>query len=68
MAAIFGMALLTGILYFTHHFYLDLSTLINLKLLLFVFAFIIVMGIIISVIATLFALNKYLRMKLDDLY
>jgi len=67
-AAIFGMALLLGILYFTHHFYLDLSTLINIQLLLFVFAFIIVMGIIISVIATLFALNKYLRMKLDDLY
>lgn len=67
-SAVFGMAFFLGILYFTHHFYLDLSTLISIQLLLSIFAFIVVMGIVISVVATIFALNKYLRMKLDDLY
>ena len=31
-------------------------------------ASLIVIGVFITVISTLFALNKYLRMKLDDLY
>lgn len=67
-SAVFGMAFFLGILYFTHHFYLDLSTLVNIQLLTIIFVFILIMGIVISVIATIFALNKYLRMKLDDLY
>ncbi|MFT5778913.1 MAG: cell division transport system permease protein [Crocinitomicaceae bacterium] len=28
----------------------------------------IVIGVVISIVSTWFALNKYLRMKLDDLY
>jgi cell division transport system permease protein len=67
-SAIFGISLLLSALYFTHHFYLDLSLLVNLRLLLALFAFIVIMGVIISVVATIFALNKYLKMKLDDLY
>lgn len=68
VAAVFGMSLLLGMLYVTHQFYLDLSTLVDLKLLFTVFGFVWVMGITISLAATFFALNKYLRMKLDDLY
>lgn len=41
---------------------------LSLKLLLILFGFILVLGVLISYISTWFALNKYLRMKVDDLY
>jgi cell division transport system permease protein len=67
-AAIFGMALLMAIVQLTNQFLLDISDLLDYIILLQVFAAIIVMGIFISVVSTWLALNKYLRMKLDDLY
>lgn len=41
---------------------------LSLELLLVLFGLILVLGIVISYISTWFALNKYLRMKVDDLY
>ena len=41
---------------------------LSLELLLILFGFILLLGVLISYISTWFALNKYLRMKVDDLY
>jgi cell division transport system permease protein len=67
-AAIVGMAFLMTIIHLTNEFLMDISELIDLETLIKVFGAITIMGIIISMLSTLFALNKYLRMKLDDLY
>lgn len=67
-AAILGMALLLAIIQLTNQFLMNITELIDFVTLLQVFGAIIIMGILISVISTLIALNKYLRMKLDDLY
>jgi len=40
----------------------------DLKTLLLLLGILVAIGIIITLISTWFALNKYLRMKLDDLY
>jgi cell division transport system permease protein len=67
-AAIFGMALLMAIIELTNQFLMDIRDLLDFIVLIQVFAAIVVMGILISVLSTWVALNKYLRMKLDDLY
>lgn len=67
-AAVFGMALLMAIIQLTNQFLMDISDLLDLMVLIKVFGAIILMGILISVLSTWLALNKYLRMKLDDLY
>lgn len=41
---------------------------LSLNLLLILFLIILILGVFISYISTWFALNKYLRMKVDDLY
>jgi cell division transport system permease protein len=68
LSAIIGMALLMTLLYALNN---ALDTIeIPFEFITFVILFtsILGMGIIISFISTWFALNKYLRMKLDDLY
>ncbi len=67
-AAILGMALLMAIIQLTNQFLMDIGNLLDFFVLLQVFGAIIIMGIFISVLSTVIALNKYLRMKLDDLY
>jgi len=67
-AAVFGMALLMAIIQLTNQFLMDISDLLDFMVLIKVFGAIILMGILISVLSTWVALNKYLRMKLDDLY
>lgn len=67
-AAIIGMGLLMAIIHLTNEFLLNISDLLDIMVLLKVFGAIVVMGILISVFSTIIALNKYLRMKLDDLY
>lgn len=68
IAAIFAMALLLGILYLMNRYLYDISTLIDFYLMLKLLAAVIIIGVFICLFATNVALNKYLRMKLDDLY
>jgi cell division transport system permease protein len=68
LAAFFAMALLFAILYLINNYVQDLSGLIDVVLMLKLFAAVVVMGIIICLFATNWALSKYLRMSLDDLY
>jgi cell division transport system permease protein len=68
LAAFVAMALLFAILYLINNYVQDLSGLIDVVLMLKLFAAVVVMGIIICLFATNWALSKYLRMSLDDLY
>lgn len=68
VSAIIGLALFMALLYIIN----NLLNIIEIALpplwLLVLFGAIILLGILISYISTWFALNKYLRMKVDDLY
>ena len=62
------MAILLGLFYALNNFLDSIEIAFDLKTLLFLFAILLVLGIVITLVSTWFALNKYLRMKLDDLY
>jgi cell division transport system permease protein len=47
---------------------ISVTTLLDLKMYALLFAFIVVLGVFISSISTFFALRKYLRIKMDNLY
>ncbi len=68
ISSVIGMALLVGLLYLIQVYLLDISKLLNVYLFLQIYLGITITGILISVIATWFALRKFLRLKLEDLY
>ena len=68
LSAIIGMALLMAVFYSLKRYMEMISGTYDLKTFLMLLGVLIVLGIIISFFSTLFALNKYLRKKLDDLY
>lgn len=68
LAAIVAMALLFAIIYLINNYVQDLSGLIDVMLMLKLLAAVIGLGILICLFATNWALSKYLRMSLDDLY
>jgi cell division transport system permease protein len=67
-AAIIAMALLFAILYLINMYVQDLSGLIDVALTIKLLALVILLGVVICLLATNWALGKYLRMRLDDLY
>jgi cell division transport system permease protein len=67
IAAIVATGLLVWLLYYVSQA-LDISTLIDVYGLLIVFGSVFCLGILISVIATHIAVNKYIRMDSNDLY
>jgi cell division transport system permease protein len=68
VSAIIGLALFMLLIYITDNIMEVIEITLSLELLLVLFAIIFVIGITISYVSTWFALNKYLRMKVDDLY
>ena len=68
IASIIAMCLLLCLAYYGSRGLNDFSILISTESLIIVFAAIIISGILISIIATYFAINKYLRLKGDDMY
>lgn len=68
LSAILGMALLVTLFYALNNF-LDAYTIgFDPESFLLLSGSLLVLGILITFFSTFFALNKYLRMKLDDLY
>lgn len=67
VSAIIGMALLMT-LYYSIDKGLDIDLQFSLKIFAMVFGILVIFGVIMTWIFTLFALNKFLKMKLDDLY
>jgi cell division transport system permease protein len=68
VSAIIGMAILLGLFYALNNVLDSIEIIYDLKTLLLLLGILVAIGIIITLISTWFALNKYLRMKLDDLY
>lgn len=67
-AGIVACVLLSGIIYLIHTRFPELGQLSDLKMLGILFSGVLLAGILISIISTFFAVNRYLRMKMDDLY
>ncbi|MEX1191086.1 MAG: permease-like cell division protein FtsX [Brumimicrobium sp.] len=68
ISAIIGMALLMAVFYSLKRYMEIISGTYDIKTFLLLLGALVVLGVIISFFSTLFALNKYLRKKLDDLY
>lgn len=68
LSAIIGMALLIGVFYALKRYMDIIGPAYDMKTFLLLFLVLIVLGVIISLVSTWFALNKYLRKKLDNLY
>jgi cell division transport system permease protein len=68
VSAVIGLALLMTLFYALNNLLDSFEISYTLESFLLLSASLIVIGIVITVISTWFALNKYLRMKLDDLY
>lgn len=68
ISAVIGMALLMSLFYALDNILKTIEITFEFNTFLILFLSILGLGIVISWISTWFALNKYLRMKLDDLY
>lgn len=68
VSAILGMALLVTLFYAFNNFLETIEISFDPYTFAFIFGSLLVIGVIITFVSTYFALNKYLRMKLDDLY
>lgn len=68
ISAVIGMAILLVLVYALENVLTTYEIPLNIELFSILFGVLLVAGVIITMISTWFALNKYLRMKLDDLY
>jgi cell division transport system permease protein len=68
IAAFVGMGLLVTLFYAIQNYFDELAITYSLKLFLILATSMISLGIIITFISTWMALNKYLKMKINDLY
>jgi cell division transport system permease protein len=67
-AAIIAISLLIGTIYLIQKEFMEVISFHDVEILGILFIFVILLGIILNWISTFFAINKYLRMKSDDLY
>lgn len=68
IAAIIALVLLMGVIYIAQHEFLEIISFQDIEILGILFLIVIILGIILNWISTLFAVNKYLKMRSDDLY
>lgn len=68
IASLLAIMLLTGALYYLQNELDGFIQLLDIRTLLIVDGAVLVLGLLLSTIATIFAVNKYLRMKVDQLY
>jgi cell division transport system permease protein len=68
VSGIIAMALLFGLLYGLRNLMSSMAINFSIQVFFVLFGSLIFLGVIITFVSTWFALNKYLRMKLDDLY
>lgn len=68
VSAIIGMALLMTLFYTLNNILDTIEIPFEFMTFIILFLSILILGVVITLISTWFALNKYLRMKLDDLY
>lgn len=68
IASLLAILMLTGTLYYIQNELAGFVELLDLHTLLILFGSVLATGIFLSVLATIFAVNKYLRMNVDKLY
>ncbi len=68
LSAIIGSALLLAVFYSLKRYMEIIVSTYNLETFLLLFGILVLLGVLISLLSTWFALNKYLRRKLDKLY
>jgi cell division transport system permease protein len=68
VSAIIGLALLLTVFYAWNNVLISFEINYTIQTFLLLVGSLIIIGVFITLISTWFALNKYLRMKLDDLY
>ena len=68
VSAVIGMAILLVLVFALENILTTLQISMGLELFGIIFGVLVIAGVIITMVSTWFALNKYLRMKLDDLY
>ncbi len=67
-AALLANVLIMGLLYYLSKQYADLRSILQTNDLIYVFVSVFVLGVAITYISTIFAVNHYLRMKSNHLY
>jgi cell division transport system permease protein len=67
-AAIIAILLLVGVIYLIQQEFREVISFEDIEILGILFLIVIILGIVLNWISTYFAINKYLRMKSDDLY
>jgi cell division transport system permease protein len=68
VSALVGLALLLTVFYGLNNLLETIEISYTLESFVLLVGILLLIGVIMTVISTWFALNKYLRMKLDDLY
>ncbi|MGQ9847616.1 MAG: cell division protein FtsX, partial [Bacteroidales bacterium] len=68
IASLMAMALITTVVYFLQQQLGDLINLYNIDVLGTTYLVILITGIIISLLSSFFAVNRYLRLRTSDLY
>nr|WP_319400783.1 permease-like cell division protein FtsX [uncultured Carboxylicivirga sp.] len=66
--AVLAIVLLSGLIYATNHELAGVIGFQNLDLIMILFGIVIVCGVMITLLSTYFAVNKYLNLRTDDLY
>lgn len=67
-ASILAILMLTGALYYLQSEWAGFIRILDLQTLAVVFAAVLILGLSLSIVATIFAVNKYVRMEGDKLY
>lgn len=67
-ASVLAILMLTGALYYVQNELKGFIQILDVPTLLFVYAAVLILGVLLSIMATIFAVNKYLRMGVDKLY
>lgn len=68
IASLLAIGMLSGFLYYLQSELTGFIQILDMRTLLVVFAVVLILGILLSAVATIIAVNKYLRMNIDRLY
>lgn len=68
IASLLAIGMLTGALYYLQTELQGFIRILDIQTLVLVYASVLILGVTLSIVATIFAVNKYLRMKGDRLY
>lgn len=68
IGAVLAIILLSGLIYLTNHELAGVIGFQNMELILILFGIVIICGVMITLLSTFFAVNKYLNLSTDELY